>query len=188
MSVGIIPRAQRVNTGLSPLHPGCEELFFRWFNDPRIYLHMGDLTPYPFTLDDARKYSEAHKKDTWIIIAKDGENWVPIGYSGLYIRNRHRVGIIRHAIGEREYLGKGHAKMARIMSLAWAFNECDLVTVVSSISSSNNENLQLCLKVGFRECGRYLQYRNEDGKRYDEIHLEFLRDDFYNKYPEYTRP
>ena len=182
-----VPRLIMENTGLASFQGDIAQYFLRWFNDLRIFLHMGDIDQFPFSAEDVKRYIEAHRKDTWIIVAKEKNNWIPIGYSGLFIRSRHRVGIIRNAIGEKEYLRKGYATRAKILTLSWAFNECDLVSVISSVSSSNKANSELCLKVGFKECGRYKDARFEDGKRYDEIHLQITRREFYEKYPNFSK-
>jgi RimJ/RimL family protein N-acetyltransferase len=58
--------------------------------------------------------------------------------------------------------------------------------VTSTVSSSNKSNLELCLKVGFKECGRYKNVRFENGKRYDEIHLQITKEEFYEKYPDFN--
>lgn len=182
-----IPRLILENTGLAPFQGNIGEYFLKWFNDSRIFLHMGDIDPFPFTAEDVKKYLESHKKDTWIIVADNNGRWMPIGYFGLFIRSRHRIGIIRNAIGEKDYLRKGHGARAKLLTLSWAFNECDLVSVIASVSFSNYENIKLLYKVGFRECGKYISARLENGKRFDEIHFQITKEEFYEKYPAFAK-
>ncbi|WP_410575686.1 hypothetical protein [Amycolatopsis sp. cmx-4-61] len=61
---------------------------------------MGDVDPRPFTVEDGKRYVESHLKDTWAVVAEGPENvWTPVGYAGMFVRSRHRVGIFRIAIG-----------------------------------------------------------------------------------------
>ncbi len=178
----IIPRLQNGDTGISPFFIGCEELFFKWFNDPRIYLHMGDLDQFPVSFEDAKKYVESHKKDTWLIIAKQDSEWVPIGYIGMFIRTRHMIGILRYAIGEIEFIGKGHASRAVSTFLNWAFKESNLESVHASVSGINKESSRLLKKIGFKFIGEHLNARFENGQRYNELLFEMLKIDYYKIY------
>lgn len=113
-----IPRLILENTGLASFQGNIGEYFLKWFNDSRILLHIGDIDPFPFTVEDVKKYLESHRKDTWIIVANNSGGWAPIGYSGLFIRARHRIGIIRNAIGGKDCLRKGHGTRAKLLTLS----------------------------------------------------------------------
>ena len=173
-------RMQIDKTVLSPF--GLENemipLLFKWFNSPQIYRFMGDIDQFPFTVDDARNYYLSHKKDTWLICDSDKETLTPIGYTGLFIRKRHSIGIFRIAIAEKEYQGKSHARKATRMLLRWAFEECDLRNIHLSVSSSNENAITLYERIGFKKCGCYQNSRYEDGQIFDEILMEFPRELF----------
>lgn len=179
MNTQIIPRiiCSESKTAISPFYPGCEELFFKWFNDPRIYLHMGDLDQFPFSIEDAKRYVESHKKDTWLIIANtelEQTQWQPIGYIGMFIRNRHKIGIIRYAIGEQDFLRKGHVSNAITGICNWSFKESDLFSIHASVSGANPESIGVLEKLDFRKCGEYTKSRFENGVRYNEFLFELL--------------
>jgi len=125
------------------------------------------------TEEDARKYVESHKKDTWLIVANNKNIWHPIGYAGLFIRRRHRVGIFRIAIAEKNYLGQGHAYRTTKMMLDWAFNECDLISVHLSVSERNIKAIKLYKSVGFIHCGIFTNSRFENGIRSNEVLMEY---------------
>jgi RimJ/RimL family protein N-acetyltransferase len=168
-------------TALGPVFEGCHNLFVEWFNKERIFLPMGDFDPFPISLDDAKKYVESHKKDTWIVFAKQNENWLPIGYTGLFIRQRHKVGIVRYAICDDLFLEKGHATRACKLVTKWAFDECGLEVLTASVSDSNKSSCKVLLKNDFTQCGKHSLVRFETGLRYDEHHFEILRETFYTK-------
>lgn len=184
MNTQIIPRiiCSESKTAISPFYPGCEELFFKWFNDPRIYLHMGDLDQFPFSIEDAKRYVESHKKDTWLIIANIGnekeQQWVSIGYIGMFIRSRHKVGIIRYAIGEIDFLRKGHVSRAIKSFCDWSFNESNLFSIHASVSGANPESINVLRKLEFVGVGKYSHSRFENGNRYDEFLFELLNKNY----------
>ncbi len=169
------------DTALGPIFEGCHELFLKWFNDERIFTAMGDFDPFPISVDDAKRYADSHKKDTWIVFAKDRDSWVPVGYAGIFIRQRHRVGIVRYAIGEESFLGKGHASRACKLITTWGFDECGLDVLTASVSGSNKSSSSVLLKNNYKQCGKHSKVRFEKGKRYDEYHFEILRKTFYTK-------
>lgn len=82
----IKPRHINGNVGLSALAQCHSNLFFDWLNDPRIFRGMGDFDAYPFGIQDSEKYVLAHLKDTWLIVSKNKRTWVPVGYTGLFVR------------------------------------------------------------------------------------------------------
>lgn len=147
-------------------------------NNPRIYIFMGDIDPFSFTQQDANQYTESHKKDTRLIVVNEKDNWIPVGYTGMFIRKRHRVGIFRIAIANEKYLKQGHASRATKLMIFWAFKECDLQTIHLSVSEKNKHAISLYKTVGFRECGKYFGSRYEFGQRVSEILMEYTVDMF----------
>jgi RimJ/RimL family protein N-acetyltransferase len=170
------PRTRSGATGLAPFDASCVPLLTSWLNDSEVYLSMGDIDLRPFTAEDGKRYVDSHLKDTWAVVAEGPENvWTPVGYAGIFVRSRHRVGIFRIAIGTSEARGQGHGYRATRLTLNWAFDELDLHCVHLSVSASNTRAVALYKKVGFVECGRYRESRWEDGVRHDEIVMEVLR-------------
>lgn len=170
------PRYTDGNIGLAALAPYHASLFFDWINDSRVR-KMRDFDAYPFGIQDAEKYVASHLKDKWLIVLKDDENkcWIPVGYAGLSIRQRHRVGILGYAIGNKAYEGKGFATKAVGLIIQWAFDDLDLVAIHASTISSNTGSIRVLQKSGFVQVGKYNKARFESGQRYDELLFEFVR-------------
>lgn len=169
------PRHIDGNVGLAALAPRHSGLFFDWLNDPRIFRGMGDFDAHPFGIQDSEKYVLAHLKDTWLIVLKDERDWIPVGYAGLFVRQRHRVGILRYAIGNSAYENKGIATSAVRLMINWAFDDLDLVSIHASAISSNAGSVRVLEKSGFSQVGKYQKARFESGQHYDEILFELLR-------------
>lgn len=167
-----IPRLTDNNTGLAPMDNDDFELFFYWFNSDHIAIPMGDIDQYPFTREDAKRYTQKHLKDTWLVVIKDKGLWTPIGYAGIFIRQRHRIGILRVAIGEEKYENLGHGSRACKLILRWCFDYCNLHAIHVCVSASNVKAIDMYRNLGFRECGKYTESRYEKGERHDEVLME----------------
>lgn len=172
-------RYRREDTALCAFTRDTPALFERWWNDIELTTSMGDWTfmPLPYAGQNAEEYCKRIANTTWLIGAVEAEERiVPIGYTGIFIKQRHRVGIFRIAIPERSYRGKGHARRATGMFLEWAFLDLDLLAVHLTVSGSNARAIDLYRACGFIECGRYTNSRHERAGRSDEVHMEILRD------------
>lgn len=172
----IKPRHTNGNVDLAALAPCHSSLIFDWLNDPRIFRGMGDFDAYPFGIQDAEKYVLAHLKDTWLIVSKNKQTWIPVGYTGLFVRQRHRIGILRYAIGDSMPENRGIATKAVNLMIKWAFDDLDLISIHASVVSSNIGSIRVLQKSGFIQAGKYQKARFESGQHYDEILFEFLRE------------
>ncbi|MEK7157811.1 MAG: GNAT family protein [Patescibacteria group bacterium] len=99
----------------------------------------------------------------------------PVGYTGLFVRQRHRIGILRYAIGDSTHENKGIATKAVNLMTKWAFDDLDLVSIHASVISSNVGSIRVLKKSGFSQVGKYQKARFESGQHYDEILFELLR-------------
>lgn len=106
---------------------------------------------------------------------KNKQVWIPVGYTGLFVRQRHRIGILRYAIGDSTHENKGIATKAVNLMTKWAFDDLDLVSIHASVISSNVGSIRVLKKSGFSQVGKYQKARFESGQHYDEILFELLR-------------
>ena len=86
------------DVAIAPMHDGLEDLFFSIFNDNEVLEFMGDWGLNPKSMSYVRDYIKKHRDDTWIICKKIDNQWIAIGYCGIYLRERHKVGILRIAV------------------------------------------------------------------------------------------
>ena len=167
-------------TSLCPYTDDTPALYARWFSDQGLVSMMGDwdFYPLPYYEQTPEEYTRRTRRATWLICAHTGEGMIPIGYTGIYIQHRHRVGILRLAIAERPYHRQGHGKRALFLALTWAFEFLDLFAVHVTTSAANTSALALFHSSGFRECGRHTLSRFSSEGRSDEILMELLREEW----------
>ena len=102
-----------------------------------------------------------------------------IGSIGLYtIFWRHCEAFMGIHIGEREYWGKGYGTDALRVLLRYAFDELNLYRVSLSVLEGNERAMRSYEKCGFRYEGRERQAWAYDGRRWDEIYMGLLRDEW----------
>ncbi|MCF7815351.1 MAG: GNAT family N-acetyltransferase, partial [Candidatus Cloacimonetes bacterium] len=81
-------------------------------------------------------------------------------------------------IGNKNYWGKGYGSEALSLLLDYGFNILNLNNIMLETFSFNERALKSYKKVGFKEIGRRRQAIIMGGKKYDEILLDILAEDF----------
>jgi RimJ/RimL family protein N-acetyltransferase len=155
--------------------------FFKWMNDPAVYRFLGDREQTSYSMEDAKNHIKAIEKESLLIVAKEKNVWVPIGYVRLNPRPRHKIANFTIAIGEERFRGKGYGKTATALTLAYAFGKLQLFAVHLVVSKNNQNAIAVYEKTGFRVCGIRHGARLEDGERYDEILMECTRNMYYDR-------
>ena len=98
-----------------------------------------------------------------------------IGLTGLYtIFQPPREAFIGIQIGERDCWGKGYGTDALRVLLRYAFGELNLYRVSLSVLEGNDRAMRSYEKCGFRYEGRERQAWTYDGRRWDEIYMGLL--------------
>ncbi|MGO4682123.1 GNAT family N-acetyltransferase [Hyphomicrobium sp. 2TAF46] len=167
-------------TALCPFNDDTPKLFERWFADQELIGVMGDweFLPLPYYDQTPEEFVRRTRRSTWLVCARENESLIPIGYTGLYVQSRHRVGILRLAIAEPKYRRQGHGLRATRMAIDWAFQSLDLFTLHLSVTAANQSAIELYRGCGFRECGRYQLSRFSRDGRSDEVLMELMRSDW----------
>jgi RimJ/RimL family protein N-acetyltransferase len=177
----LYPSFTKETTALCPFNDETHLLFERWFSDQELVALMGDweFYPLPYYGQTAAEFVARARKTSWLVCHLSEGHLLPIGYTGLYLQPRHRVGILRLAIAEAAYRRSGHGYRAMQMVLEWSFRSLDLFSLHASLSASNKPVMNLVIKCGFRKCGQYALSRYEPSGRFDEIHVELLQKDWF---------
>ncbi len=102
-----------------------------------------------------------------------------IGLIGLHtLFPIQREAIMGIQIGERSDWGKGYGTDALRVLLRYAFGELNLLRVSLSVLEGNERAMRSYEKCGFRYEGRERQAWAYDGRRWDEIYMGLLRDEW----------
>jgi RimJ/RimL family protein N-acetyltransferase len=81
-------------------------------------------------------------------------------------------------IGETEYWSKGYGTDVMNVLLRFAFTEINLKRVTLTVFEYNPRAIRSYEKAGFRHEGRKRQLLNREGKRWDELYMGILREEW----------
>ncbi|MFA4890306.1 MAG: GNAT family protein [Candidatus Paceibacterota bacterium] len=177
----ITPILHKEQTGLAKFCDDVTQLFLRWMNNPAVYRFLGDREITFYSIRDAQNHVMAIEKESLLIVAKEEDVWIPIGYICLNLRPRHKIANFTIVIGEEKFRDKGHGKTATSLTLTYAFKQLGLFAVHLVVSKNNQNAIAVYEKTGFKVCGIRHGARMEDGERTDEILMECTQDMYYNR-------
>jgi RimJ/RimL family protein N-acetyltransferase len=81
-------------------------------------------------------------------------------------------------IGERDFWGRGYGTEAMNLMLEFAFTEIDLRRVTLTVFEYNPRAIRCYEKAGFHHEGRMRRYLSREGKRWDELYMGILREEW----------
>jgi RimJ/RimL family protein N-acetyltransferase len=84
-------------------------------------------------------------------------------------------------IGEPEYWNKGYGTDVMNTLLRFAFTEINLRRVTLTVFEYNPRAIRSYEKAGFRHEGRKRQLLNREGKRWDELYMGILREEWMER-------
>lgn len=167
---------------LSPRNSEDAEMFVKWLNDFNITDYIGRSSEL-MTIDGERKYLEAksNPEATFVIVTLDGDKM--IGTVSLeeinHIKRSAKLGIF---IGDEEYRDKGYGTEAIRLILDYGFNYLNLNNIGLGLMEFNDRAYNCYKKCGFKEFGRRRKSEFVDGKYYDYILMDILKEEFTEKY------
>lgn len=167
---------------LSPVNSLDVELFCKWLNDSRTTDGI-DKTKDVVTIENETEYlTDTAKKGSYQFAIVDSETDNLIGICGFnnidHINQSAEVGIF---IGEEEKRSKGYGTCALNLLLSYGFNTLNLYSIYLGVYSFNERAYNCYKKVGFKDIGRRRKCRYYNGKRYDLIYLDILKEEFNDK-------
>lgn len=163
------------------------ELKVKWYSDPDVNKTL--VLPEMLELDKTYEWFEKVQKDSrrldMVIETLDG---IAIGVIGLKnINKNNRSALLYIVIGEKEYWGKGLGLEAELLAIHYAFKELVLHRVLGTALENNPASIKVCEKVGFVLEGTSRDDYCKDGKFYNVHKYSILKDEFYEKHPEFNK-
>jgi RimJ/RimL family protein N-acetyltransferase len=127
----------------------------RLLNEPSFVDNIGDRGVR--TLDDAREYLHggplasmvAHGHALELVCLREGP---PIGLCGLVRRAGLELPDLGYALLP-EFTGRGYAREAAALSLAWGHGELGLARILAIVKPTNARSIRLLDSLGFRAIG-----------------------------------
>ena len=144
----------------------------------------------PKTIEDAEKYAEwlndfrttdyLGKSGKIMTLEKEREYQISKGIENIdHLNKRGTLGIFIGDVEERE---KGYGTEAINLILDYGFNYLNLNNIKLDVVEFNERAIACYKKCGFKECGRRRKSEFIDGKYYDRISMDILKEEFTDKY------
>jgi diamine N-acetyltransferase len=167
---------------LGPLRRDLAATYARWLNDLDVRVglsHLGILerTTEETWVEETLKSDAGHHPRTATFTIHDRDDGAPIGTCSLMAIDHHhgraRFGIL---IGVRR--GGGRGTEATRLTLDWAFNHLSLRNVLLEVMPWNAGAIRAYEKAGFKLVGRRRDAILMHGRRWDEVLMDAVADEF----------
>ena len=170
------------NIYLSPRNVEDAEIFTEWMNDFETTDYIG-RSHQLMTVDAERRFLEKHMDDECSFAIVELENDKLIGTISLEnINHISRTAILGIFIGDKPSRNKGYGTEAIRLLLDYGFNYLNLNNIKLDVLEINERAIACYKKCGFKEYGRRRKCVFLDGKYYDRINMEILKEEFTEKY------
>jgi RimJ/RimL family protein N-acetyltransferase len=169
---------------LSAFDPGeMSKSFPRWFQNSE-YTRLLDSATRPMRSSKAalkwmeKEAEELSIENYYFSIRTLAEDKL-IGEIGLDVVNwPGRDAFVGLGIGETEYWSKGYGTDVMNLLLRFAFTEVNLKRVTLTVFEYNPRAIRCYEKAGFRHEGRLRRLLNREGRRWDELFMGILREEW----------
>jgi RimJ/RimL family protein N-acetyltransferase len=162
--------------------------FARWRRDSEFMRLLDASAVRLGSQKDSQKSIEKELEDQkvnhhWFTIRTLAEDKL-LGDIGLYVVNwPGRDAFVGIGIGERDFWGRGYGTDAMNVILRYAFMEVNLRRVTLTVFEYNPRAIRSYEKAGFRHEGRLRRLLHRDGRRYDELFMGILREEWMELTP-----
>ena len=164
----------------------AEELskaFARWGRDSEFKRLLDSNAIHLNSQKASQKWLEKEIEDQ-----KSNQHWFSIrtldgdkllGDIDLFVHNwSGRDAFVGLGIGERDFWGKGYGTDVMRVILRYAFTEVNVRRVTLTVFEYNPRAIRSYEKAGFRHEGRLRGLLNREGKRWDELFMGILREEW----------
>ena len=166
------------NIYLSPRSVEDAEKFTEWLNDFETTDYIGRSGAI-VTVESEKEYLEEHIRDEANFVIVNLSNEEIIGTIGLLnINHLQRTAVLGIFIGDKTSRNKGYGTESIKLLLDYGFNYLNLNNIKLDLMEFNERALACYKKCGFKEYGRRRTCNFINGKYYDTIEMDILRDEF----------
>ena len=171
---------QGKKVGLAVMRKANVPAFARWNQDLEFTALIGSPGDV-HTIEMREEFYEKHSKiksdsvEFAVILLSTGRL---IGFGGLFDMNRSMLGTMFVGIGEPELQGKGHGTEASRLICEYGFFFRNLYGIKVEVNGYNRRAIRVYQRLGFKLVGRLRGAVMLNGKRYDQVIMDLLRDEF----------
>ena len=172
---------------LSPRNAEDVETFVKWLNDFEVTDYTGRSSAL-MDLDAEKEYLATKKNNVMPFVIVKLENDEMIGTIGFdKIDYTNKVATLGIMIGEKENREKGYGTEAINLLLDYGFNYLNLNSVNLDVMEFNERGIACYKKCGFKEMGRRRKNVFVNGKYYDKLFMDILKEEFDERGKSYIR-
>jgi len=167
---------------LGPVREDLAPVYASWVNDPEVRRGLATTAVYSIGAEEdwARRTAEEaakHNPEKVAFTIYDRSDLEPVGSCSLFdIDWRFRRAELGILLGARR--GQGLGTEATILTLDWAFTVMGLHNVLLGVFAWNAPAIRAYEKAGFREIGRRRGAAETMGRRFDEVLMDAVADEF----------
>mgnify|MGYP003934870413 CR=1 FL=1 len=178
MSMPYYPRVPGKKCYLSPIDPDDAPIYAGWLNDPELSL-MLQIVNKPVSVAGEREWLEKFAKDPYQFAIVDAQTNTLIGGCGLKdVDLVNRTALMGVFLGDKSYWGRGFGEEAVRLLVDFAFSFVNLQSIMLEVFSFNPRAIRCYEKVGFKRVGTRRGAKLLGNKRYDEVLMDILADEF----------
>lgn len=166
---------------LSPRSVDDAIKYTEWLSNYEIAKYVQQYTKI-ITVDGEKEYLAKNDTNSYNFAIVDNHTDELIGSISLmdidYINRTAELGIF---IGEENHLSKGYGSEAIMLTLNYGFNFLNLNNIMLKVYSFNERAQKAYKKCGFKEFGVWKKSHYAEGKYYDVVFMNIMKDDFNKK-------
>jgi len=173
----VLPLIKRKGFILRPWDPADALALVKHANNPRVAANLRDGFPYPYTLEDAKRWLQmvgSNQEDVILAIEVRGEAAGGIGLHGMKDVYRYNSEI-GYWLAEVHW-GKGIASEAVGAMVKFAFEETQWLRLFASVYENNPASMRVLQKNGFSPEAIHRKAVMKGGKLMDEHLYALLKD------------
>lgn len=165
--------------GLGPLRRELTPVYQRWMNDLRVTRTLSaPLRPVSFEAE-AAWVAGALVSDEPVFTIYELATMRAIGNTGFHnVDLEHGIAEYGLLIGETDVWGRGYATAVTRLMLEYAFDVLGLYNVRLSVFAHNPAGIRAYERAGFKRIGARRGAFKVGRRRYDEIYMDAIADDF----------
>ena len=164
---------------LSPISLDDADYFTGWLNDFSILMNLNSVSEIVTFEKEKELLKDLTNGYVFAIVDCEKNKLMgSIGLSNVDLINRTaEFGIM---IGDRNFLNKGYGTEATLLMLDFGFNILNLCHIHTKVYGFNQRAIKCYEKAGFKTVGKFSEYRQIAGERFDMHFMEILCKDFNN--------